>query len=133
MAGHTRRLGKNAPRILLVEDDNILAGMYKKKFQLAGIKLDHAKDGSEALKRVRRTYQLILLDILLPHHDGFEVLTKIRASRENATTPVFLLTNLSDVETVQRARTFDVQAYLIKAHLTPREIVEKVLKTIIPG
>ncbi|MEK7158395.1 MAG: response regulator [Patescibacteria group bacterium] len=132
MASHSRRLTKNTPRILLVEDDNILAGMYKKKFQLAGMKLDHAKDGSEALKRVRRKYQLILLDILLPHHDGFEVLTNIRASRENASTPVFLLTNLSDVETVARARLLNIQAYLIKAHVTPLEIVTKVLKILEP-
>lgn len=118
---------ENQKVILLVEDDTFLAGMYKTKFEMEGFKVITAEDGLKGFQLAKeKDVDIILLDILLPKMDGFEVLEKIRASKDTKDLPVIMLTNLGQKEDVKKGLERGADGYLIKAHFMPSEVVEKV-------
>lgn len=115
------------PKILVVEDDSFLAGMYVTKLGLEGFTVDLAGDGKEGLKKVQDTKpDLILLDIVLPVMDGFTMLEALKRDPETSATPVILLTNLGQKSDVERGLSLGAADYLIKAHFMPSEVIEKV-------
>jgi len=117
--------------ILLVEDDEFLRRMYTRKLESAGFSVVTAADGEKALALIAGTCpDLVLLDIIMPKKDGFEVLKDLRAAHETKELPVILLTNLSEPETITRARALRANEYLIKSHFLPSEIVAVVQKYI---
>lgn len=127
MADNTKQV------ILLVEDDTFLAGMYKTKFELEGFTVVTADDGFKGFQMAKESKpDIILLDILLPKMDGFEVLAKLQASSDTKTIPVILLTNLGQKEDVKKGFELGARGYLIKAHFMPSEVVEKV-KSVLAG
>ena len=73
---------------------------------------------------------LILLDIILPKKDGFEILKIIKADKELKDIPVILLTNLSQKDEVKKGLKLGAQGYLIKAHFMPSEVVKKIKQTL---
>lgn len=118
-------------KILIVEDDNFLADIYKTKFELEGFKVMVAADGEKGLKTAQsKKPDLILLDILLPKMDGFAVLQKLKEGDDTKNIPVILLTNLGQKEDVQKGLNLGAVDYLIKAHFNPAETVEKVKKVL---
>ncbi|MFA6533812.1 MAG: response regulator [Patescibacteria group bacterium] len=117
----------NQGTILLVEDDTFLAGMYKTKFEMEGFTIITAEDGLKGFQLAKeKKPDIILLDILLPKMDGFEVLEKVRASKDTKDIPVIMLTNLGQKEDVKKGLERGANGYLIKAHFMPSEVVEKV-------
>ena len=113
--------------ILLVEDDEFLAELYATKLSLEGYEVIAAVDGKRGLKLAQEKHPtLILLDIILPKLDGFEVLTELKQSDATKDIPVILLTNLSQREEVQRGLRLGAADYLIKAHFMPSEVVKKI-------
>ena len=118
--------------VLLVEDDVFLAGMYQMKLELEGYKVLVAQDGEKGLTLAKKNKpDLILLDIVLPKLNGFEVLKKIKKSKVLAQIPVILLTNLSQKEDVKKGLELGASDYLIKAHYLPSEIVKKIKNQIL--
>lgn len=112
--------------ILVVEDDRFLSAMYADKLLLSGFQVVTAFDGEEGLTAAREHQpQAILLDILLPKLDGFEVLRRLRAEPQFKAVPVIVLTNLSQPEQVKRGLELGASDYLIKAHFVPAEVVAK--------
>jgi DNA-binding response OmpR family regulator len=121
----------NNINILLVEDDNFLANIYKTKFEMEGFKISVATDGDTGLKdAIRKKPDLILLDILLPKRDGFSVLEELKKDKSTAGIPVILLTNLGQKDDVERGLQMGAVDYMIKAHFKPSEIVEKARKVL---
>jgi DNA-binding response OmpR family regulator len=119
------------PRILLIEDDTFLVGMYVKKLELEHFETLVANDGERGLALAKQTPpDLILLDILLPEMDGFLVLEELKRDPNTRGIPVILLTNLSQKKDVERGIALGANDYLIKAHFMPAEVVTKI-KTII--
>ncbi|MFH0804916.1 MAG: response regulator [Patescibacteria group bacterium] len=118
-------------KILLVEDDAFLGGMYVTKLNLEGFDVQLAGDGEKGL-RLAQTMQpaLILLDIVLPKMGGFDVLKSLRADQQTRNIPVILLSNLGQREDVQRGLELGAQDYLIKAHFMPSEVVGKIAALI---
>ena len=114
-------------KILLVEDDRSLARLYEAKLQKEGYTVEIAADGEECLEKVG-DYQpdLILLDIIIPKIDGFEVLKRIKADKKLQDIPIILLTNLGQDEDIQKGEQLGADVYLIKANLTPSEMIQKV-------
>ena len=117
-------------RIMLVEDDAILAEMYQAKFELEGHDVKLATNGEECLE-ILDTHipELILLDILMPKLNGFHVLKEIKKRPKLRQIPVILLTNLGEAEVdmnKELAHALGVSDYLIKSHHTPDEVVEKI-------
>ena len=117
-------------KVLIVEDDAFLAGIYSSKFQSEGFAVDHAGDGEEALKLAQKVPDIILLDILLPKMDGFEVLKHLKKDAKTKDIPVILLTNLGQKSDVEFGLKQGAVDYLIKAHFMPQETVDKVKKVL---
>ncbi len=118
-------------KVLIAEDDAFLAGIYSSKFQSEGYVVEHAPDGEEALKIAQKFLpDIILLDILMPKMDGFEVLKHLKKDSKTKDIPVILLTNLGQKSDVEFGLKQGAVDYLIKAHFMPQETVDKVKKVL---
>jgi len=114
-------------KILIIEDEKVLAEMYKDKFIQAGFEVILAYSSEEALKVLQKEKpDLILLDILLPRINGIGFLTRIKKDPELSLIPVIAFSNYDDAETKGEALRLGVKDYLIKTNYTPQEIIEKV-------
>lgn len=113
--------------VLIIEDDPFLLSMYVTKLEMAEYTVLQATDGKEGLDKVRSEKpDLVLLDVLLPEMDGFEVLEAIHQDTELNQIPVILLTNLGQKEDIDRGLELGAVDYLIKAHFTPQEVMKKI-------
>ncbi len=118
-------------KILLVEDDSFLAGMYVAKLNLDNFEVTLASDGEEGLKKAKSDHpDIILLDIILPKMSGFDVLKAVKKDAATSKIPVLLLTNLGQKEDVKKGIALGAVDYLIKAHFMPSEVIEKVKKIL---
>ena len=122
---------KHTSKILLIEDDPKLIEMYKLRFKQKGYYLISAEDGKTGI-----TYSydsapdLILLDILLPKMNGFDVLRRLKEDKKTMHIPVIMLTNLGHKQDKERAIELGAKDYLIKALFTPDQIIKKVEATL---
>ena len=115
------------PKVLLVEDDEMLHGMYTQKFKNQGYEVVSAYNGADGVKLAETEHpDVILLDVIMPKMDGFVALKKIRKGDTTAKIPVILLTNLGQEEDVRKGRELGANDYFIKANHTPQEVVDKV-------
>jgi len=113
--------------IFLVEDDASMQSLLRDAFESEGFTVRSARDGEEAITQLERlTPDIILLDIVLPKKDGFEVLQFIRSKEALKNTPVVLLTNLERSQDVEKALSFGATTYLVKANYTLQEIVDRI-------
>lgn len=118
-------------KILIIEDDSFLLQMYSTKFELEGFVVESALDGSRGLALAKKIKpSVILLDLLMPKMDGFEVLQAIKADEEIKDIPVIILSNLSQREEVKKCFDLGAEDYLIKAHFVPAEVINKIKKLI---
>ena len=116
-------------KILLVEDEPFLSGMYQTKLKLEGFDVATAADGEDALQKMKAVaYDLILLDIMMPKLNGFAVLKEMRSDKSSplATVPVIMLTNLGQKSDLEQAMQLGANDYIVKAHFTPAEVVTKI-------
>ncbi|MCI0479399.1 response regulator [Candidatus Uhrbacteria bacterium] len=114
------------PRILLIEDDAFLAGIYARKFELAGFDVSLATNGEDGLRLAQKDPpSLVLLDLVLPKLDGFEVLARLKEDPATRGIPVLILSNLGQKEDVERCMAQGAAGYVIKAHALPDETVKK--------
>lgn len=116
-----------AKKILIVEDDNFLRELITQKLITEGYELLEAIDGEEGLKKIKEEKpDLVILDLILPGIDGYEVLYQIKKEPATAEIPVIILSNLGQKEDVEKGLKLGAVDFLIKAHFTPGEIIEKV-------
>lgn len=118
-------------KILLIEDDPLLIDIYSTKLQESGFEVTVVEHGEKALALMgEERPDLVLLDIVLPHTDGWEILRQIQASEALKTIPVVILSNLGQKEEIEKGLNLGAVKYLIKAHYTPSEIVQEVIKLV---
>ena len=118
-------------KILIIEDDKFLRELMARKLNQENFDVTEALDGEEGIEKVKETVpDLILLDLILPGIDGFEVLSKIKEDPATASIPVIILSNLGQREDVERGLKLGAVDYLVKAHFTPNEIIEKVKNSL---
>ena len=132
-AANTAEKGEEGKTVILVvEDDQFLRDLIVRKLSSEGFAVIEAVDGEEGIRRIQEEKpKLILLDIILPGIDGFEVLKRIKmGADELSKIPVIILSNLGQKDDIDRGLQMGAQDYLIKAHFTPTEIVEKVKAVI---
>jgi len=114
-------------KILIIEDDKFLRELIVRKLSQENFDVVEASDGEDGIKKVKETIlDLLLLDLILPGIDGFEVLSKIKEEPATASIPVIILSNLGQREDIERGLKLGAVDYLVKAHFTPNEIIEKV-------
>ena len=115
--------------ILCIEDDRFIGEMYVRSLQKAGYKVDWMVDGADGLVAARnKRYDLIMLDIMLPEMRGTEILKALRGNSRDLIphTRMIVLTNFDQDDESRLAMEHDVDAYLIKAEITPRKLLETI-------
>lgn len=116
-----------AKKILIIEDDKFLRELISQKLLKEGYDISAAIDGEKGIKGVKDVKpDLVLLDLILPGIDGFEVLARIKADAEVSQIPVIILSNLGQKDDIDRGLKMGAIDYLIKAHFTPAEIITKI-------
>lgn len=118
-------------KILVVEDDKFLREMISRKLEKEGYEVYQAIDGEKGEEKIKEVKpDIVLLDLILPGIDGFEVLERVKKDPEVAEIPVIILSNLGQKSEVERGLNLGAVDFLIKAHFTPAEIVRKIKEII---
>jgi len=117
--------------ILICEDEKILAGLLQKKLTQEGYEVFWAQDGNEGLKKMKeKKFDLVLLDILMPELDGFEVIEAMKKDKDLKNIPIVIVSNSGQPVEIERAQKLGVNDWLIKTEFDPKEVVDKVVKQI---
>ncbi len=117
--------------ILLIEDDPFLIEIYTTKLKEAGFSIEVARDGKEGLRKIKeKRPDLLVLDIVLPQIDGWEILKQIKEKIGFKDLKVVILSNLGQKNEVEKGLKLGATKYLIKAHYTPSEVIEEVKKVL---
>lgn len=117
----------NKKKILLVEDDTALATVYQSRLELEGFDVERVTNGEEALSKVVE-YQpdLIVLDVMMPKINGFDVLDILRNTPETTNVRVIMLTALSQPKDKERAAELGADDYLVKSQVVIGDVVERI-------
>ncbi len=118
-------------KILVVEDEHTLRFLIMQTLKEEGFQTEEAIDGEEALEKLK-TYKpdLILLDLILPGMDGYEVLSEIKKDSQLESIPVIILSNLGQEDEIKKGLKLGAADYMIKAHFTLDEILFRVKKLL---
>ena len=115
------------PNILVVEDDRFLSKAYQAKLSKEGLAVTAALDGEEAIKAVSQAVpDVILLDLMLPKKNGFEVLEAIRKDARLAAVPVIILSNLGQDSDIERGKALGAVDYLVKTNVKLDGVLQKI-------
>lgn len=113
--------------ILIIEDDEFFRDLLNKKLSTNDFKVLEEMDGESGVAKIKEIKpDLVLLDLLLPNMDGFEVLVKVKADPSVAKTPIIVLSNLGQQEDIDRAMKLGASDYLIKSQLDIDQVIEKI-------
>ena len=117
----------NKKTVLVVEDEEFTLKAYKVKLEKAGFEVLIAKDGSEAVNYLKKDPpDIVLLDLMLPYLNGFEVLEQIKATAQWKQIPVIITTNLGQDQDIERGKKLGATDYLIKSDVKINDIVKKI-------
>jgi len=117
----------HAKRILLVEDDDTLANVYKTRLHAEGFDLRRVPNGEDALAAaLQYKPDLILLDVMMPKVSGFDVLDILRNTPETTNIKVVMLTALSQDSDRQRAESMGVDDYLVKSQVVIADVIQRI-------
>ncbi len=118
-------------KLLLVEDEKMLADMYTTKFTMEGFDAQKAYDGAAGVAAAKEFIpDIILLDVIMPKLDGFGALKLLKEDPKTKDIPVILLTNLGQDEDIKKGKQLGAADYFVKANHTPAEVVVKVKQTL---
>ncbi len=118
-------------KVVLVEDEKMLADMYATKFAMEGFETSKAYDGAAGLALAKEVQpDIILLDVIMPKLDGFAVLKQLKEDPSVKDVPVILLTNLGQDEDIKKGKELGAADYFVKANHTPAEVVTKIREVL---
>lgn len=114
--------------IFIIDDDNFLLDMYALKFSRSNFDVNISLGAEHALEMLRSGYnpEIILLDIMMPHMDGFEFLRNMKDEKLAESSIKIILSNRGQASDMSRGEEFGVAGYIVKASSTPGEVIEKV-------
>lgn len=114
-------------KIAIIEDDPVISQMYRMKFEADGFDVQLANDGKKGVAMVEHfAPDMLLLDLQMPEMSGDEALATIRKQPWGKDLPVIILTNLGEEEAPKGIRSLGIHSYIVKAELTPRQVVQRV-------
>jgi len=114
-------------KILVAEDDKFLLNIYKTKLTKEGFEVVTAEDGEEVIEKLNDTkYDLLILDLMMPKKDGFQVLEYIKSKKILKDTPIIIASNLGQKEDIDRALALGAQDYIIKSQTPLSELMTKI-------
>ncbi|MDD3035932.1 MAG: response regulator [Candidatus Saccharimonadaceae bacterium] len=118
-------------KIAIIEDDPVISQMYRMKFEADGFDVQLANNGKRGVELVKEFLpDLILLDLQMPEMDGATALGIIRKNDWGKIIPVIILTNLGQEESPKELKDLGIHSYIVKAELTPREVVQRVKEAL---
>ena len=119
------------PTIFIVEDDPFILRVYERKLTSEGFDIVLATNGAEAFERIKDTVpNLILLDLVMPMKDGFELIAELKNDEKLKTIPIVVLTNLRQKKDIERVQSLGVSDYLIKSDNSIQGVVAKVKEVL---
>ncbi len=114
-------------KILFVEDDPLIVKIYTTRLTADGYEVISADNGEDGLKLAEESIpDLIVLDIMMPKMDGFAVLAKLKENPNIKNKPILVYSNLAQEEEIARAKTMGATEFIVKANLSPTEMVAKI-------
>ena len=127
----TQEETKAKPTVLIIEDEQFLCSLMLKKLESSGFTARGVFGGEEGLKAVEELKpEAILLDLLLPGIDGFEVIRRLKKDERFKKVPILVISNLGEPSDISKARELGALDYLIKTNYSPDEIVSKVWQAL---
>jgi two-component system, OmpR family, response regulator MprA len=112
-------------KVVIVEDDQSISFMYKMKFETEGFQVETALNGAQGLEVIDNSKpDIVLLDLMMPIMSGDQMLNKLRQTDFGINVPVVVLTNVSDSDAPAILAQLNVAKYIVKAHVTPQELVD---------
>ncbi len=123
---------KMLQKILIVDDDTFLLDMYSLKFVKSNFDVSTALGSEIALEKLRQGFEpdIVLLDIMMPAMDGFELLEIIRKENLAQNSVFIFLSNRGQKSDIDRAKELGASGYIVKASSTPGEVIEKVVEIV---
>lgn len=114
-------------KIAIIEDDQAIAQMYRIKFETEGYTVETAENGRTGIELLENMKpDIVLLDIMMPEMNGDAVLEQLRSMDWGKDMKVIILTNMGEQEAPPRLKELGVQAFIVKAEMTPRQVAELV-------
>ena len=114
-------------KVLIVEDDGFLQSIEVVKLEKEGYKVITASTGEEAMKKINEPdINVILLDLILPNFDGFEILKKIRSMEGLKKVPVIVFSNLSEEKDVKKSKELGANDFMVKSNFTLDELIKRI-------
>lgn len=118
-----------AQKVAIIEDDQTISQMYRFKFEAEGYQVETAENGKLGLEMAEAMKpDIILLDLMMPEMTGDVMLAKLRATSWGKKIKVIILTNMGEQEIPEEVRNLGVEAVILKADMTPRQVAELVKK-----
>jgi DNA-binding response OmpR family regulator len=118
-------------KIAIIEDDVTISQMYRMKFEADGFEVQLANNGERGVALVEAFVpDMILMDLQMPQMGGAEALGIIRSHDWGKNIPVIILTNLGEEEAPKEIRSMGIEGYIVKADLTPRQVVQRVKEAL---
>ncbi len=120
-----------AKKILIIEDEKVLLDLLEKRMKAEGYEVIIAFDGEDGIRKAKEySPNLILLDIVMPKKDGFEVMEELAADQELKKIPVIIVSNSGQPVEIERVKKLGAKDWLIKTEFDPKEVVDKVVAQI---
>ncbi|MEA2092737.1 MAG: response regulator [Patescibacteria group bacterium] len=118
-------------KIIIVEDEEILRNLLRKKLEIEGYEVETAEDGEVGIRKIRETkFDLILLDIIMPKMGGFDVLEVMQKDENISDIPVIVISNSGQPVEIDRAQKLGVKDWVVKTEFDPQEVIKKVKEQI---
>lgn len=119
------------PKILIVEDDPMIAEIYSKKFGQAGFEATIAEDGRQVLKDVsKENFDVVLLDLVLPEMSGLDILTELKSGKYSREMKVIIFSNLSEPGDKEKAFEKGADGYIAKTQFSPSDLVKEIQRML---
>lgn len=114
-------------KILLVEDDQTLAKVYQQRLELEGFEVHHVDNGESALEVATSFHpELILLDVMMPKLNGFDVLDILRNTEATQNIRIIMLTALSQPKDAERAKELGADEFLVKSQVVVGDVIDRI-------
>lgn len=120
-----------AKKILIIEDEEVMSSLLRRKLSQEGYTVEIARDGEEGLEKMKKEKpDLILLDIIMPKKGGFEVMEEMEKDKNLRTIPIIVISNSGQPVELDKAKELGAKDWLIKTEFDPQEVIEKVKNQI---
>lgn len=118
-------------KIAIIEDDPVISQMYRFKFEASNFEVQLANNGKRGIEMIK-SFQpdLILLDLQMPEMNGADALEIIRKNEWGKNIPVIILTNMGEEESPKKLRALGIHSYIVKANLTPNQVLKRVQEAL---